>query len=303
MDEELEQDELPGMVPLGQRLKEARQAKGLTIEDIAAKTRVPKRHLESLEMGAWSRLPAPTYTMGFAKAFAGEVGLDRNEVADQLREEMGDYRHTIPEWEGLEPADPNRAFPGWLVWTALLALAAAIGYFVWTHERGLAGADEADIPSLNEQAPAEVIPANEVTLFANQPVTIRVMDGTTILIDRELAQGESFTVPASATAPILSTANPENLRITVGTGNAPAIGPAGIAVSAVSLLGPDLMRGPATDTATDTTVTSPPPSATPRQTPQRRPQRETDQPQPEPVQEQADPPVTASPATNEGGTI
>ena len=76
-----------GHVPMsvGERLREAREAAGLTLEDIATSTRIPTRHLESIEAGDFSRLPAPTYTVGFAKNFAGAVGLDRTEIGEQLR--------------------------------------------------------------------------------------------------------------------------------------------------------------------------------------------------------------------------
>ena len=47
-----------------------------------------------------------------------------------------------------------------------------------------------------------------------------VRDGATILKQGELAAGQSFEVPATATAPTLTTAKPEALRISVGTGDA-----------------------------------------------------------------------------------
>ena len=75
-DAELVEDEgLP--VSVGERLRGAREAAGLSLEDIATSTRIPTRHLESLETSDFSRLPAPTYTIGFAKSYAAAVGLDR----------------------------------------------------------------------------------------------------------------------------------------------------------------------------------------------------------------------------------
>jgi len=63
----VEEEGTPSSV--GQRLREAREASGLSLEDIATQTRIPTRHLESLEAGDFSRLPAPTYSIGFAKNF------------------------------------------------------------------------------------------------------------------------------------------------------------------------------------------------------------------------------------------
>ena len=79
---------------VGERLRAAREEKGLSLEDVAAQTRIPRRHLESLETSDWERLPAPTYTNGFAKSYASVVGLDRVEIGEQLRGEMGGLRPT-----------------------------------------------------------------------------------------------------------------------------------------------------------------------------------------------------------------
>src|SRR4051812_21561307 len=88
---------------VGQRLREAREASGLSLEDIATQTRIPTRHLESLEAGDFSRLPAPTYSIGFAKNYAAAVGLDRAEIGDQLRSEMGGTRPTYTSADVFEP--------------------------------------------------------------------------------------------------------------------------------------------------------------------------------------------------------
>ena len=81
-------------------------------------------------------------------------------------------------------------------------------------------------------------------ITANEPVWIQVKDGATTLKPGELAAGQSYEVPATATAPVLTTGKPEALRISVGTADAPPVGPAATTVRDVSLLGPDLMRGP-----------------------------------------------------------
>src|SRR5262245_25753350 len=106
-----------GGIPMsvGERLREAREASGLTLEDIATSTRIPTGRLERLEASDFSRRPAPTYTIGFAKNFAGAVGLDRAEIGDQLRAEMGGTRPVSTMTDVFEPADPARAMPKWLI--------------------------------------------------------------------------------------------------------------------------------------------------------------------------------------------
>src|SRR3954447_17235737 len=113
MDEELVEADVPSV---GERLRAAREEKGLSLEDIAAQTRIPRRHLESIENADWEKLPAPTYTIGFARSYATSVGLDRVDIADQLRAEMGGSRPpTMLSPEVFEPADPARTMPKSLV--------------------------------------------------------------------------------------------------------------------------------------------------------------------------------------------
>lgn len=66
----------------GHDLRVAREARGLTIEDISRSTKIGAAVLMALERGDVERLPAPIFTRGFLKSYAREVGLDPDEVAD-----------------------------------------------------------------------------------------------------------------------------------------------------------------------------------------------------------------------------
>ena len=57
----------PEISPVGEQLRSAREAKGISLEDLAAQTRIPQRHLASIETGDWDNLPAATYTIGFLR--------------------------------------------------------------------------------------------------------------------------------------------------------------------------------------------------------------------------------------------
>lgn len=236
-----------GQVPMsvGERLREAREAAGLTLEDIATSTRIPTRHLESLEASDFSRLPAPTYTIGFAKNYAGAVGLDRAEVGEQLRAEMGGTRPVSTTATVFEPADPARAMPKWLILGGIVGILLVVLLFNWLNNRSLAEPDE--VVQENEVAaaapPAAPAPQAQgaVSLTATDRVWLEIKDGAVILKQGEMAAGERFDVPPNAVAPMLTTAKPEALRINVGTALAPPIGEPAKKVT-VSLKGTDLMR-------------------------------------------------------------
>ena len=142
----MDETELPEVAPVGEQLRAAREKQGLSLEDVASQTRIPRRHLENLEIGDWSQLPAPTYTIGFAKSYAGAVGLDRAEIGEQLRAEMGGYRPETASQEVFQPADPARSMPKGLVFGALVAVVALFLIFSWLHNRSLAPAPQ-EVPA------------------------------------------------------------------------------------------------------------------------------------------------------------
>ncbi|MBA3668310.1 MAG: helix-turn-helix domain-containing protein [Sphingomonas sp.] len=250
--DEIEPD---GMVTVGQRLKQAREAKGLSIEDVASTTRIPMRHLASIEIGDWDALPASTYSIGFAKNYAVAVGLDRAEIGDALRAEMGGSRPTMTSPEVYETIDPSRAMPKALVLGALGLVLLAVILFTWlgnrSVEEGVPSPEAANAIAVPDQpVPAAPTTSGPVVLTANESVWIEVKDGTNVLKQGELAAGQSYEVPATAAAPVLTTGKPEALRISVGTADAPAVGPTGQRVTGVSLRASDLLRGPRQSTAT-----------------------------------------------------
>jgi cytoskeletal protein RodZ len=247
-------DEEMQVASVGERLRAAREEKGLALEDVAAQTRIPRRHLESIETADWDKLPAPTYTIGFARSYASSVGLDRTEIGDQLRAEMGGQRPASTTPEVFEAADPARTMPKWLVLGAIAAVLLLVLLMSWLNNRSLEGGEEpaeqtaaapADPATVAAQAPPPAQPASEgpVVLTAVEPVWLQVYErGGSKLFEGELAAGQRFEVPANATAPLLRTGKPQALRINVGSATAPAVGPPATTVRDVSLLGADLMR-------------------------------------------------------------
>ena len=252
--DELDETEVP---TVGERLRAAREGKGLSLEDVAAQTRIPRRHLESLEQADWENLPAPTYTTGFAKSYASAVGLDRTEIGEQLRIELGGVRAPATQAEVFEPADPARTMPRWLVLAAIAAVVLVIVVMTWLsnrslHDEGSAGQPAATAPATTgiasqpaarTQAPApQPAASGPVVITATAPAWLRVTDQGKTLHEATLQPGQSYEVPATAVAPLLRIGAPEAVRITVGTTVVPQVGPSGRVKSNVSLKGVDLVK-------------------------------------------------------------
>ena len=254
----------PELQTVGERLRAAREEKGLSLEDVAAQTRIPQRHLASIETADWDSLPAPTYTIGFAKSYAGAVGLDRTDIGNQLREEMGGQRFASNAADVFEPADPRKTMPKGLVIGAIVAVIALVILFSWLNKRSLeqpepAGQPQAEapaqtlgVPKLSATAPASApstAPQGPVVLTATAPAWIQVKDQGKTLFEGLLQPGQTYSVPPSANAPTLKAGKPEALKVTVGSVSAPPVGPPG-KVTMVSLAPASLMKGPGPATPT-----------------------------------------------------
>lgn len=293
----MDETEPDDVVTVGQRLKEAREAKGLSVEDIAAQTRIPTRHLTSLEGSEWDKLPAATYSIGFAKNYAGAVGLDRIEIGEQLRAEMGGPGPAYAHPEVYEAADPARTMPKGLVFGALALLAIVVLAFTWLNNRSLesdeAIAEAEDVSALatDEVAPAPApAAAQPVVLTATDAVWVEIKDGSVLLKQGQMSPGERYEVPANAAAPVLTTGKPEALQVAVGTRQAPAIGEPGRTVTGVSLKSADLFRQAAAPAQAAPAPAQTRPAAPPRTT------RRQARPAPPP----AETPDPNAPATNTG---
>jgi cytoskeleton protein RodZ len=257
----------------GERLRAAREKQKLSLEDIAAQTRIPLRHLASIESGEWDNLPAPTYTIGFAKNYASIVGLDRTEIGDQLREEMGGQRFTTTSADVFEPADPRRTMPKSLVIGAVIVAVLLIVVMSVLNRRSLEQPDQN--AATNAAAPITTAPSAQpapapvastsgpVVLTATAPAWIKVTDEGKTLFEGQLSAGQSYTVPAGVTAPMLKAGKPEALNVTVGATAVPQVGPAG-KVTTVSLLPSDLLKTPAAATQSPTATPPAPAISAPR---------------------------------------
>lgn len=253
---ETEQEHEVGHLAIGERLKRAREAKGLSLEDIAARTRIPIRHLHSIEDGQWDALPAVTYAVGFVRSYAKAVGLDGNELGGELRDQLGSPRPAVTAPEYYEPADPARVPPKTLaIVAAVIALAIVVGYLIW---RGGVDGGDAEAPAEKEaaEAPAaapepkgpqplqpQAVTGQPVTLVATDEVWLRIdAAGTAASLFQGIMQpGDRYQVPASAQDPVIRTGRPQVLRVTVGERDLGPLAPSEQTVSGVSLRAPDLV--------------------------------------------------------------
>ncbi len=76
------------MIKVGQRLKDARLEKGLSLEDVAKETKIRESFLSAIENGEYGKLPSPSYTQGFVRNYAVFLGLSERETMVLFRREF-----------------------------------------------------------------------------------------------------------------------------------------------------------------------------------------------------------------------
>ena len=68
----------------GNRLREARERKGVSLRQIATTTKISVRALEALEKNDISRLPGGIFGRAFVRSYAGETGLDPEQTVEEF---------------------------------------------------------------------------------------------------------------------------------------------------------------------------------------------------------------------------
>jgi cytoskeletal protein RodZ len=74
---------------LGDRLKEARKAKGYSLDDLQSITKIQKRYLSGIENEEFGSMPGSFYVRAFIKQYAEAVGLDADEMLLLYRDSSG----------------------------------------------------------------------------------------------------------------------------------------------------------------------------------------------------------------------
>lgn len=87
------------MIKVGQRLKERRLQKGLTIEQVSQGTKIRPKFIQAIEKSEYSKLPSPAYASGFVRNYAEFLEMQMNETLALFRREFDEEKayKVLPE--------------------------------------------------------------------------------------------------------------------------------------------------------------------------------------------------------------
>ncbi len=233
----------------GETLLAARERRGLTLDNIAAETRIPKRHLETIEAGDFGELPSRTYAIGFARSYARAVNLDEKAIADQVREEMGEAEPRYSSvGQGMEPGDPAKLpSRGLALFGGIAALVLLLGLISFASTYYGSGDGPGSLIASGEgesqelaQTDADAAAASGAGLAEEEQapdsdgkvVFTALEDGVWVrfyeadgerLFEAQMVSGETFELPASASEPRINTGRPDAFAITIGGREVPKL--------------------------------------------------------------------------------
>lgn len=89
---------------LGEKLRQAREERGISISEVAEQTRISPHYLDSIENDDYRTLPGGIFNKGFVKSYAKYVGVDEHEA-------LQDYSRLISQQEGVTSEEPKTYRP------------------------------------------------------------------------------------------------------------------------------------------------------------------------------------------------
>src|SRR4051794_626644 len=126
----------------GMKLRDARERKGVSLRQIANRTKISIAALEALEKNDISRLPGGIFSRAFVRSYAAEVGLDPETT---IQEFIAQFPHdsvtaghpTSKPIEDFEEVESDRKMARTVLWILLISvpLAGAVLYFSMTNWR------------------------------------------------------------------------------------------------------------------------------------------------------------------------
>lgn len=132
---------------IGQRLREARERLGLTLDEAERTTRIRAVHLEALERDDFEALPSPVQARGFLRNYAAFLGLDPEPLLQEQNGTPTGRRPSASRVPGTRPiirARPRR-LSGDMVVAGAIAL-GTLGLLVWGGGRAMASLRSAAAP-------------------------------------------------------------------------------------------------------------------------------------------------------------
>jgi cytoskeleton protein RodZ len=194
-------------IPFGEHLKREREMRGVSLEEIAAATRISTRFLEALEKEQWDELPGGVFNRGFIRSVSKYLGLDEDDMvaeyaietqqASQPQLALPTKSRAAAEWprKSRVPAVALALFVLGILITAGWYIGSAYGPAIWQRIR--------HEPVASAAAPATTAPSSIPSLPAPQISGGMSQDASAVPAPSTLDPASAQTLPAIPASPAL----------------------------------------------------------------------------------------------------
>jgi len=171
------------MIRVGQKLKEKRLEKGLTLEEVSQNTKIRTNFLFSIEKGDYLKLPSVAYAQGFVRNYARYLGLNESQMMALFRREFNEDKHVRVLPAGFAKDDVNISKVRSKGTFLLIFLTAVFlfGYIAFQYRSALFRPDlRVDSPKKSQALTVTRVPVSgkadpSSTVFVNEfPVSVNV---------------------------------------------------------------------------------------------------------------------------------
>jgi cytoskeleton protein RodZ len=211
---EIQPPPIPTPAGPGARLRAAREAAGLSLDQVAQQLKLAQRQVKALEEENFGELPGRTFSRGFVRNYARLLNLDAHDLLAQLPDAaqvpalespaLHSTGTTIAELPSADVAKPN--FARWLIPLVLVGCIVAAAAYEW-YGGGLAALNEPrrERVAAPEPAATALTPLPNPLLSENRPAT----DASPAAADDNV----SASRPMTTSAPVVTTAQSPPLPI------------------------------------------------------------------------------------------
>ncbi len=140
------------MRTVGQVLKEERERKFYSLDEIENSTKIRKELLEALEAGQYQKLPPQTFVQGFIKSYGKFLGLNTEKLLAVYRREFSEVKPRVLE-SFSNPLDKRKfkITPAKALGSVILTLIVIFFAYLWFEYRSLVGAPFLEVSQPTDQ--------------------------------------------------------------------------------------------------------------------------------------------------------
>lgn len=208
---------------VGQRLRMAREAKSMSVAEVAGRLKLSQHQVEDLESDDWDRLKCTTITRGFVRNYARLVELDAAElmaaldrIAKPQSKELAvptSINVKVPSEHGVERRDYLRVVSGLVV----LVLAILVYFFLpvdfvqstYSSLKERFGSSRSEAPAAVTETERKAVETAVVPSAAPEPVPATPVAGAAVVAPASgAAPATTATTAAPISAPAASASSP-----------------------------------------------------------------------------------------------